>query len=122
MKTKIISILPAGHGHNRVTIETADGREYSAVTDQTYLTDQYRRETFSRKGEREKRRADRALINIVKSKNKVKQDPDFHIFAGAYPLRETAAAEAEKIRVRDGVMTRVRELKSGWYVYVAKTT
>lgn len=69
MKSEITSIRPAGHGHNRVTIQYTDGREYSAVTSHMYDTDDYRRDVFTTTDQRIKNRARRILIRMVKDVN-----------------------------------------------------
>ena len=72
MKTKIVSITTAGHGHNEVTIQYRNGKQYKAVTDQVYYTDDYRSEVFTRADQRRVNYAKRALINIVKRANGLK--------------------------------------------------
>jgi len=69
MKTRIVSIVPSGYGHKKVTIEFRDGKEYSAVTDNMPLVDEYNAETFGICQEKNQRRATRRLIDIVKQRN-----------------------------------------------------
>jgi hypothetical protein len=69
MKTEILSILPAGYGHNEVTIRYRNGKQYSAVTSDTSATDDYRGEPFTNADLRKQKAAGRALINIVKRRH-----------------------------------------------------
>jgi len=69
MKTTIVSILPAGYGHNEVTIKYRTGKQYSAVTDNTIATDNYRSDTFTNADLHRKKSAERELINIVKRRH-----------------------------------------------------
>lgn len=68
----IISILPAGYGHNRVTI-VFRGKEYSAVTSNTIATDAYKNDNGRAPHRRgywlTKKHAERQLIDEVKQKN-----------------------------------------------------
>jgi hypothetical protein len=66
MKTTILSIHPAGYGHNEVTIQYRNGKQYSAVTSNTIATDNYRSEPFTNADLRRIKAAGRELINIVK--------------------------------------------------------
>ena len=72
MKSQITSILSSGYGHKKVTITYSNGKNYSAVTDHMDLIDQYNSETFSRRQERERKRAIRCLIRIVKDRNNLR--------------------------------------------------
>ena len=72
MKTEIVSVMPSGYGHKKVTIQFRDGKEYSAVTDNMPLVDSYRRDIITAKDEREYRSARYHLIHFVKERNNLR--------------------------------------------------
>lgn len=69
MKTQLISIMPSGYGHKKITIEYTDGKKYSSVTSNMGMVDAYNTEVFTRKQERKKAAALRQIIRFVKDTN-----------------------------------------------------
>lgn len=67
MKTTITSIAPSGYGHKKITIQYMNGKEYSAITSCMPLTDAYRSDCYTQKEIREQKRAEKALIRLVKN-------------------------------------------------------
>lgn len=72
MKSSLISILPAGYGHYKVTIEYTDGKLYNAVTNNNRAIDSFNTDVFLVKHQVEKNRAEKWLIRFVKDQNNLK--------------------------------------------------
>lgn len=69
MKTIIISTLPSGFGHRKITIRYRNGKEYSAVTSNMSIFDEYKSDVFTRNDIANQKRAEKSLINYVKERN-----------------------------------------------------
>jgi hypothetical protein len=75
MKTQIISTLPSGYGHKEIKIRYSNGKEYSAVTNDMPVFDDYNRddsELFTRKDYADQKRAEKSLIWFVKNQNELR--------------------------------------------------
>ena len=71
MKTRIISAIPSGYGHKKVTIEYRN-KLYSAVTNNMPLYDAYNSDTVTVKQEKAQKRAEKELIRWVKTQNNLR--------------------------------------------------
>lgn len=69
MKTRIITTMPTGYGHQRIAIEYRDGKIYDATINNMSLFDAYKSDTHTLKQEKDQRRAEKDLIRLVKSAN-----------------------------------------------------
>lgn len=73
MKTRIHSILSAGYGHKKVTIEYSNGKLYSATTTDMPTFDEYNSgEAFTIKQVKTQKAAEKRLIRFVKRQNNLR--------------------------------------------------
>jgi hypothetical protein len=69
--THPISIMPAGHGHNKITV-TFRGNRYSTVTSNTRATDVVNDEQYAKDKDYSCARAHRQLLNEIKRNNNLR--------------------------------------------------
>ncbi len=70
-KTHPITILPAGYGHNKITV-TYRGKEYSTITNNTLATDRVNDDKYARDRRMSCAEAHERLLAEIKRDNNLK--------------------------------------------------